>query len=119
MKEITGLRDRVQRSQQNWTVERDDLICRERQAREELEAAKNAMQDWEVLAMEERNLRENLAERVAEQEERLASQLEAHRKLTGERDVQFQTVEGLQRALSDIQEGIANLVFFMCIVSHY
>jgi hypothetical protein len=87
--------------------ERDDLIRREAVAREELETANQAMQDWEVLAMDERSLRENLRDKVAELEDQLASLQESHDRLSSERDSQSQTVDGLQRALRDIQEGRA------------
>ncbi|KAJ9642339.1 hypothetical protein H2201_004730 [Coniosporium apollinis] len=103
--EIASLRSRASLSQQNWIQERDDLIQREAYAREEFENAKQAMQDWEVLAMEERSLRENLSERVAELEEQLSSHREAYEKAAAERDSQNLTVDGLQRALQDIQDA--------------
>lgn len=103
--ELSDLRSRTNLSQQNWVKERDDLIQREAYAREEFETAKQAMQDWEVLAMEERSVRESLGERVAELEEQLSSQKEAYDRAVSDRDSQSQTVDGLQRALRDIQEG--------------
>ena len=63
------------------------------------------MQDWEVLAMEERSMRENLSERVADCEEQLSNQRDAYEKAAAERDSQSLTVDGLQRALQDIQDG--------------
>lgn len=63
------------------------------------------MQDWEVLAMEERSIRESIAERVADLEEQLASQSEACERAASERDSQSLTVDGLQRALQEIQDG--------------
>jgi chromosome segregation ATPase len=104
-REIDSLRDRANLSQQNWVKERDDLIRREAIAREELDTANQAMQDWEVLAMDERSLRENLRDKVAELEDQLATVQESHDRLSSERDSQSQTVDGLQRALRDIQEG--------------
>lgn len=104
-REVNDLRSRQGLSQQNWIKERDELISREAYAREEFETAKQAMQDWEVLAMEERALRQNLSDRVAELEEQLSSQQEAYEKATAERDTLSQTVDGLQRALRDIQDG--------------
>ena len=99
------LRGRATVSQQNWVKERDELIRREAFAREEYEQARQAMQDWEVLAMEERSLRENLTEKVVELEEQLSSVRDAHERSSQERDTQSQAVDGLQRALRDIQEG--------------
>ncbi len=108
-KELSGLRNRTNLSQQNWVKEREDLIQQETFAREEFEAAKQAMQDWEVLAMEERSIRENLGERVTALEEQLATHKEAYEKAASERDSQSSTVDGLQRALREIQDGQFNL----------
>jgi chromosome segregation ATPase len=105
--EIQTLRGRATLSQQNWVKERDELIAREAFAREEFETAKQAMQDWEVLAMEERGLREGLSEKVAELEEQLETQREALERAISERDQNSHTVDGLQRALQDIQDGIS------------
>ncbi|KAL9073206.1 MAG: hypothetical protein Q9161_003038 [Pseudevernia consocians] len=104
-KELSSLRNRTTLSQQNWSKERDDLIQRETYAREEFEAAKQAMQDWEVLAMEERTIRESIAERVADLEEQVASHREAHERAASERDSQSLTVDGLQRALQELQDA--------------
>ena len=104
--EIKELRDRASTTQQNWISERDDLIRREALAKEEFETARQAMQDWEVLAMEERSIREGLGDRVTELEEQLAGQQQAYERAATERDDQSSTVDGLQRALRDIQEGM-------------
>ncbi|KAI9831009.1 MAG: hypothetical protein M1838_005755, partial [Thelocarpon superellum] len=104
-KELSSFRNRANLSQQNWSKEREDLVTREAFAREEFEAAKQAMQDWEVLAMEERSMREGLTERLAESEEQLSHQKEAYEKAAAERDNQSLTVDGLQRALQDIQDA--------------
>lgn len=104
-KELSSLRNRTTLSQQNWSKERDDLIQREAYAKEEFEAAKQAMQDWEVLAMEERTIRESIAERVVDLEEQVAGHREAHERAASERDSQSLTVDGLQRALQEIQDA--------------
>lgn len=103
--EIISLRSRTSLSQQNWAKERDDLASREALAREEFDAARQAMQDWEVLAMEERSLREGLSDRVAELEDQVSSQEDIYARAVAERDTQSTTVDGLQRALQEIQEG--------------
>ena len=110
-KELSSLRNRTTLSQQNWAKEREDLLQREAFAREEFEAAKQAMSDWEVLAMEERSIRENIAERVADLEEQVASHREAHERASSERDSQSATVDGLQRALQEIQDGRSKGLF--------
>lgn len=104
-KELSSLRNRTTLSQQNWSKERDDLIQREAYAKEEFEAAKQAMQDWEILAMEERTIRESIAQRVADLEEQVASNREAYERAASERDSQSLTVDGLQRALQELQDG--------------
>ncbi|KAL8992450.1 MAG: hypothetical protein Q9188_007582 [Gyalolechia gomerana] len=104
-KELSSLRNRTTLSQQNWTKEREDLVQREAMAREEFEAAKQAMQDWEILAMEERSIRESMTERVSDLEEQLLTQKDAYEKAASERDSQSLTVDGLQRALQEIQDA--------------
>jgi chromosome segregation ATPase len=104
-KELSSLRNRTNLSQQNWSSEREDLISREAFAREEFEAAKQAMQGWEILAMEERSVRENVAEKVADLEEQLASQRELFESAVSDRDTQSSTVDQLQRALQQLQTG--------------
>lgn len=103
--EIESLRSRTNLSQSNWVKERDELVSKEAYAREEFENARQAMQDWEVLAMEERSLRENLNDRVVELEEQLNAQRESYDRAASERDIQNSTVDSLQRALQDIQDG--------------
>jgi chromosome segregation ATPase len=104
-KELSSLRNRHNLSQQNWVHEREDLLQQTKHLKEEAEAAKEAMGDWEVLAMEERSMREGLTERVRDLEEQFASQKEAYEEAVSERDSQSQTVEGLQRALQEVQEA--------------
>lgn len=104
-KELSTLRNRTTLSQQNWTKEREDLIERETTAREEFEAAKQAMQDWEIVAIEERSIRESTAERISDLEEQLSSQRVAYENAASDRDSQSQTVDGLQRALQEIQDA--------------
>lgn len=103
--EVNELRGRTNLSQQNWVKERDELVMQEAQARDKFEEARQAMQDWEVLAMEERAQREQLSDKIAELEEQLLGQREAYERAAGDRDSQSQTVDGLQRALRDIQDG--------------
>lgn len=103
--EVQNLRSRTNVSQQNWAKERDDLVQREAQVREEFENARQAMQDWEVLAMEERSIREGLNDRLSELEDQLSSQREEYDRAASERDTQSTTVDGLQRALQEIQDA--------------
>jgi len=104
-KELSSLRNRHNLSQQNWVHEREDLMQQTRQLKDEAEAAKEAMGDWEVLAMEERSMREGLTEKVRDLEEQFSSQKDAYEAAISERDSQSQSLEGLRRALQEVQEA--------------
>ncbi|KAJ5772818.1 hypothetical protein N7457_007714 [Penicillium paradoxum] len=102
-KELSILRDRTNLSQRNWLKEKEELLEQESYLQSEFEQAKEAMHNWEVLAMEERSIRENLNEKVGDLEEQLSSLRDAYERATDERDTQQSTVDGLQRALQEIQ----------------
>lgn len=104
-RELSSLRNRHNLSQQNWVQEREDLIQQARQLKDEAEAAKEAMGDWEVLAMEERAQRERSSEKIRDLEEQFSAQKEAYEIAVSERDSQSQALEGLQRALQEVQEA--------------
>ena len=104
-KELSSLRNRHNLSQQNWVHEREDFIQQTRQLKEEAEAAKEAMGDWEVLAMEERSMREGATEKMRDLEEQFSVQKEAYEAAVSERDSQSQALERLQRALQEVQEA--------------
>lgn len=53
--------------------------------------------------MEERTIRRDLADRNADLEEQVASLKEAYEKAASERETQSSTVDGLQKALHEIQ----------------
>ena len=55
--------------------------------------------------MEERSIRESTAERISDLEEQLSTQKDAYERAASERDSQSLTVDGLQRALQEVQEG--------------
>ncbi|KAJ5363233.1 hypothetical protein N7541_004077 [Penicillium brevicompactum] len=102
-KELVTLRDRTNLSQQNWLKEKEEMLEQESYLQAEFEQAKEAMHNWEVLAMEERSIRENLNEKVGDLEEQLGSLKEAYERAIEDRDTQQSTVDGLQRALQEIQ----------------
>ncbi|KAK4667201.1 hypothetical protein QC763_307130 [Podospora pseudopauciseta] len=104
-RELASLRSRSNLSQQNWHREKDDLDRLVKKLREELESTATAMGEWEVIAMEERSQRELLAEKVSELEEELLSTKEGYERAVGDRDVQSQAVDRLQRALQEIQDA--------------
>ncbi|PYI35068.1 guanylate kinase [Aspergillus indologenus CBS 114.80] len=101
--ELSTLRDRTNLSQQNWLKEKEELLEQENYLQSEFEQAKEAMHNWEVLAMEERSIRESLEVKVVDLEEQLASVKDAYEKASTERDSQVAAVDGLQRALQEIQ----------------
>ncbi|KAK8039215.1 hypothetical protein PG993_007626 [Apiospora rasikravindrae] len=104
-RELSSLRSRNNLSQHNSLKEKEDMTRQIQHLREEAEAAKDAMGDWEVLAMEERSIRENLADKTSALEEQIASLRENYERAASERDIQSQAVDSLQRALQEIQEA--------------
>lgn len=104
-RELSSLRSRNNLSQHNSMKEKEDMTRQIQHLREEAEAAKDAMGDWEVLAMEERSIRENLADKTAALEEQIASLRDNYERAASERDIQSQAVDSLQRALQEIQEA--------------
>jgi len=106
IREAANLRNRLNLAQQNWIKEREALVSQEKHLHEEYGTTKQAMQDWEVIAMEERSMRESLTDRVVELEEQLTTFKMVYEKVTSERDRETATIDGLQRALREIQEGI-------------
>lgn len=102
-KELSSLRNRSNLSQQNWIKEREELEEQAVYLREEYETAKQSMHDWEVLALEERSVRKDLGEKVSDLEEQLSSLREAYDRAASERDSQSMTIDGLQKALQEIQ----------------
>lgn len=104
-RELTTLRSRNNLSQQNWLREKDDMARQLQHLRSELESTSSAMSEWETIAMEERQTRETLADKVADVEDQLISVREAYDKVAEERDSSLQTIDGLQRALQEIQDA--------------
>ncbi|KAK4940539.1 hypothetical protein LTR66_014906, partial [Elasticomyces elasticus] len=107
-KELDGLRKRGTLSQSNWTQERDNLVEQEKYLREEFEEAKQAMHDWEALAMEERSIRRDLSDRVSDLEDQLASTRSEYDRAISDRDAQSSTVDSLQKAMQEIQTARRN-----------
>ncbi|KAI1506540.1 hypothetical protein F5X99DRAFT_7065 [Biscogniauxia marginata] len=104
-RELSSLRSRNNLSQHNSLKEKEDMNRQIQHLREEAEAAKDAMGDWEVLAMEERSIRESLVEKAAALEEQVATLRDNYDQIASERDSQSQAVDSLQRALQEIQEA--------------
>lgn len=104
-RELSSLRSRNNLSQQNWLKEKDDMGRQTQHLRSELEATSNAMNEWETIATEERSMRGSLTEKVSDLEEQLSSVREVYERAAEERDSSLQTIDGLQRALQEIQDA--------------
>ncbi|KAK4155110.1 hypothetical protein C8A00DRAFT_32103 [Chaetomidium leptoderma] len=103
-RELASLRSRSNLSQQNWLKEKDDMTRQIQHVKSELESTTAAMGEWEVIAMEERSLRESLSDKVSDLEEQIASARDAYERADSDRDSQSQAVDRLQRALQELQE---------------
>lgn len=104
-RELSSLRSRSNLTQHNSLKEKEDLQRQLQHLREEAEAAKDAMGDWEVLAMEERSIRESLTEKTSALEEQVTTLRDNYERAASDRDAQSQAVDSLQRALQEIQEA--------------
>jgi len=103
--ELSNLRRRLNLAQDNWTREREDLVEAERLVKKEYEAARQAMQDWEVIAMEERSVRESLSDHVVGLEEQLTALKVSYNRVATDHDKQSSVIDGLQRALQELQDA--------------
>ncbi|EHK18265.1 uncharacterized protein TRIVIDRAFT_159025 [Trichoderma virens Gv29-8] len=104
-RELTTLRSRNNLSANNWGKEREELIRSIQHLKEEMETTSNAMGEWEVIAMEERSIKENLGDKVAELEEEVVGLREGYEAATAERDSQATLIDNLQNALREIQDA--------------
>lgn len=104
-RELTTLRSRNNLSANNWGKEREELLKTIQHLKEEMENTSNAMGEWEVIAMEERSIKENLNDKVNELEEEIASLREGFEAATAERDSQATLIDNLQNALREIQDA--------------
>jgi exonuclease VII small subunit len=104
-KELSSLRNRTNLSQQNWLKEKEEMLEQADYIRVEFEETKQAMHNWEVLAMEERSIRESLGEKVVDLEEQLSGLRDEYERAASENTNHTVTIDGLQRALQEIQTG--------------
>lgn len=104
-RELTTLRSRNNLSAANWGKEREELIKSIQHFKEEMETTSNAMGEWEVIAMEERSIKENLGDKVSELEEEVIGLREGYEAATAERDSQTTLIDNLQNALREIQDA--------------
>ncbi|KAJ6440759.1 GRIP domain-containing protein [Purpureocillium lavendulum] len=104
-RELTTLRSRNNLSAHNWHKEKEELTRTVQHFKDEMEQTSNAMGEWEVLAMEERSIKESLADKVAELEEQVVTLRQGYESAAAERQSQATLVDNLQNALREIQEA--------------
>ncbi|KAH7160697.1 hypothetical protein EDB81DRAFT_839184 [Dactylonectria macrodidyma] len=104
-RELNTLRSRNNLSAQNWQKEKDELARTVQHLKEEMETTANAMGEWEVIAMEERSIKETLSDRVSELEEQAFTLRQGYDSAVAERDSQNTLIDNLQNALREIQDA--------------
>lgn len=104
-RELNTLRSRNNLSSQNWTKEKEELTRTVQRLKEEVNETSNAMGEWEVLAMEERSIKENLSEKVTDLEDQIESLRQGYEGASTERDSQATLIDNLQNALREIQDA--------------
>lgn len=104
-RELNTLRSRNNLSQQNWHKEKEELVRAVQHLKEEMETTANAMGEWEVIAMEERSIKETLADKVSELEEQMLALRQGYDSAASERDSQTTLIDNLQNALREIQDA--------------
>jgi chromosome segregation ATPase len=104
-RELNTLRSRNNLSAQNWSKEKEELVRHVQHLKEEMETTANAMGEWEVIAMEERSIKESLVDKVSELEEQVTILRQNYENATTEREGQTTLIENLQNALREIQDA--------------
>ncbi|KID90607.1 golgi matrix protein [Metarhizium guizhouense ARSEF 977] len=104
-RELSTLRSRNNLSAHNWHKEKEELTRTVQHLKEEMETTANAMGEWEVLAMEERSIKENLADKVGDLEEQIQTLKNNYEAAAADRDSQATLVDNLQNALREIQDA--------------
>ncbi|KAL4732607.1 hypothetical protein ACLX1H_001625 [Fusarium chlamydosporum] len=104
-RELNTLRSRNNLSAQNWNKEKEELLRHVQHLKSEMETTANAMGEWEVIAMEERSIKESLVDKVSELEEQVTLLRQNYESATADRDSQATLIENLQNALREIQDA--------------
>uniref|UniRef100_A0A8H7MYR2 GRIP domain-containing protein n=1 Tax=Bionectria ochroleuca TaxID=29856 RepID=A0A8H7MYR2_BIOOC len=104
-RELTTLRSRNNLSSQNWQKERDEMAKTVQSLKQELDTTSNAMGEWEVIAMEERSVKESLQDKMADLEEQVVVLRTNYESTAEERESQSTLVTNLQNALREIQDA--------------
>lgn len=101
-KKITDLQSQLYTSQQGWITERENL-------QQKYEYARQNMRDWEVVAMEERAVRESLGERVAELEEQANSKEDMIQRVESDKKRAMDTLAIKQAVAENLEKGKGSL----------
>lgn len=104
-REHTEIRNRTQLSQQNWHREKQELMQQLESVKQELVSTRDSMNDWEVVALEERNKYTAMEDKVYDLEEQAQMLREQYQRAAADRDTQADAVDGLQRSLDDLQNA--------------
>lgn len=105
-RELANLRQSSLSSQGSWHKERETMVMSERKLRDKLRETEKSANDWELIAIEERTIRENSSRRIYELEEQLQSQKEFLQKAVKEQGISAETIKNLQHAINEMQEGM-------------
>ncbi|KAK9464636.1 hypothetical protein V1512DRAFT_212807 [Lipomyces arxii] len=103
-KELASLRQSSMASQDSWQRERSALLAKEKELQSKLSDAERSLDDWNVIANEEKTMRVTMSERVAELEEQVTSQRVLYDGLMHENTENGNLVRNLQHAISVQQE---------------
>ncbi|KIH95263.1 golgi family matrix protein [Sporothrix brasiliensis 5110] len=104
-REQEEIRNRTHLSQQNWQREKKELMQQLENLQKELINTREGMNDWEVIALEERNRTTLLESKASDLEEQVGVLREQYERAAEDRDAQAATVESLQRSLEDLQNA--------------
>ncbi|KAI6248100.1 GRIP domain-containing protein [Erysiphe necator] len=103
--EIISLQNKLNISQSSLSLLQEDLANQTRQLKDEVIAANEATNAWQMLAKEERSIREGLEDRIKYLEEQISSDREALDLAVLQRDTYLENLEALRKNIIDIQEA--------------
>ncbi|EPQ63284.1 Bgt-2904 [Blumeria graminis f. sp. tritici] len=103
--EILNFQTKHNNSMQDWSDEREGFLRQLQGLKKEAEAAKEGMRDWELLATEERSMRETLVDRIKDFEEQAIIQKQALDSALSEKNDQKRAMNNLQTNMDNIQES--------------
>ncbi|KAK9366939.1 hypothetical protein V1509DRAFT_628433 [Lipomyces kononenkoae] len=103
-KELALLRQSSMSSQDNWQIERGELISKQHNLQKQLQDAERSAEDWQVIASEEKTMRITTSERAAELDEQLRGQKSLYDGILQENNENAASVKNLRQAINVLQE---------------